>query len=69
MEEEEKDKRFLVFAYAEYDANGGVTDIIDSFDSVSEAIELINKHNTENGGYNYDVYDRVEGLGVDFELD
>lgn len=59
----EKDKRYLVFQYRGYYPNGGIGDLIESFDYIQEAIEFINR----NEGYYefHHIYDRVEGVDVE----
>ena len=38
-----KHKRFLLFAYDTYYPNGGICDLIESFDTIDEAVEFKSK--------------------------
>lgn len=60
-------KRYIVFAYLERYANGGLEDVVNSFDDVEDAIKCF-----EGCGCDYGVvFDRIEGVVVldrgDFE--
>lgn len=59
----EQDKRYLAFGYADYYPIGAMNDMIDSFNTIQEAIECINKDDSTN----HDVYDRVKGLSINIE--
>jgi len=53
----ERDKRYLVFSYYAYYPNGGLDDLIDSFDSAQVARDF-----AKGLGHSYtEVYDRIEG--------
>ena len=64
IEMEEADKRYLAFGFDQYYPGGGMGDMIDSFDTIPEAIECIKNDSSD---YN-DVYDRIKGVVVDCEL-
>ena len=57
-------KRFLVFCYDEYYPTDGMSDLAGSFDTLEEAIAFCEKQKS----YNYvEIYDRVNGVEVNFE--
>ena len=53
-------KRFLVFFYYQYYPDGGLGDLDNTFDTIKEAVEYIERENKDF----YDLYDRVEGQSV-----
>lgn len=58
----EKHKRYLVFGCFTYYPLGGLDDLLDTFDSIDECHGLIN-----NDVYDYYyIYDRIEGVKVEF---
>jgi hypothetical protein len=71
-----KDKRFLVFDIVSYYPQGGMGDMITSFDTMDELYQWLNGKKYENRALtNYhhidslSIYDRVEGVEVDYDLE
>lgn len=60
---EGEDKRFLIFGFDTYYPGGGMGDMVDSFGTIPEAIDFINRNSFDC----YEVYDRVKGISVDIE--
>lgn len=61
--QEENDKRFLVFACDQYYPNGGMADMVASFDTLEEALDCV-----RNDGHDWqDIYDRMKGISIDLE--
>lgn len=58
-----KHKRYLLFGYDTYYPLGGMNDLIDSFDTIEEAIDAIKNDNSDC----HEIYDRIEGINIDFE--
>jgi hypothetical protein len=59
-----KDKRFLLFTYLDYYPSGGMSDLMESFDTIDECKQYISKQENLLMD-NYDIYDRVQGMEVD----
>ena len=67
----EKNKRYMVFGYADYYPNGGILDCISSFDTFEEALKAASDVNAEHGNSeniffyeNLYIYDRIEGVTI-----
>lgn len=60
----EKHKRFLYFKAADFYPNGGLSDLEETFDTISEAVDFIKRNLADR----MHLYDRVEGVGIDLEL-
>lgn len=59
----EKDKRYLLFTYSNYYPLGGLCDMSNSFDTEAEAI----KYARESVDDYQEIYDRIEGIEINFE--
>jgi len=57
----EKHKRYLVFGFDFYYPQGGIWDVLATYDTLEECKRLTRKKICEN----YQVYDRIEGVEVD----
>jgi len=55
---DEKRKRFWLFVCPDYYPMGGLSDIVDTFDTVDEAMEHINKNASLAKGIDVYLYDR-----------
>lgn len=64
MNLEEPNKRFLAFGHDQYYPNGGLCDMIGTFDTVEESIAFLKTSNREYK----DLYDRIKGVSIDLEL-
>jgi hypothetical protein len=62
-EQETPHKRYLVFGFDHYYPSGGMEDLIGSFAKMPEAIEFIKTNDYDS----YNVYDRIEGVEIDFQ--
>ncbi len=65
------DKRYLIFTYHTYYPSGGLQDKIESFDTLDE-VEKYLKNEKESGDLTadyIDVYDRIKGIEIDFNID
>jgi len=60
MEQNEIDKRYLVFAYDMYYPNGGLDDLKGSFDLVQDAQDFADLCDSDY----FEVYDRIEGVVI-----
>ncbi len=59
----EADKRYLAFGYDQYYPCGGMSDLIDSFDDIKDAINCVNADTSDW----HEVYDRVKGVEIDIK--
>ena len=57
----QKHKRYLLFAYDTYYPSGGLCDLVNSYDTVQEAVSEANKHASDYK----EIYDRIEGIEID----
>jgi hypothetical protein len=57
------DKRFLLFGFPQYYPGGGMSDMVDSYDTLEEGMEALKKDDSEN---KY-LYDRIEGVTIDID--
>jgi hypothetical protein len=64
MEQEKPDKRYLAFGFDDYDPNGGLSDMRESFDTIGEAIAYLKSISYDNK----DLYDRISGRSIDLSL-
>jgi len=56
----EKHKRFLVFGFDYYYPEGGLSDVLATYDTIEECKKLTRKKEFKH----YQVYDRAEGVVV-----
>lgn len=59
-------KRFMLFAFDDYEAAGGLNDCASSYDTLEEAMGEATRRNKpyESGRQNRLIFDRIEGVEV-----
>jgi hypothetical protein len=63
-------KRFMVFEIEQYYPSGGVSDCIESYDTLEEAKQRLDKEKLDNRLRSmYEVFDRIEGVMVLSDFD
>lgn len=59
----EKHKRYLVFGCMAYYPNGGLGDLIETYNSIDECRKRIRRNDYDY----YSIYDRIEGVEIEFK--
>jgi hypothetical protein len=59
-----KDKRYLLFAYDRYYPGGGLGDLVDSYNTIEEAVVAAKGDKSDYK----EIYDRIEGVMIDIKL-
>jgi hypothetical protein len=63
-------KRFMVFELVRYYPSGGIGDCIESYDTLEEAKQRLDKEKLDNRLRSmYEIFDRIEGVMVLSDFD
>jgi hypothetical protein len=63
-------KRFMVFELVQYYPSGGISDCMESYDTLEEAKRIVvGKNRDRNNWCMYEIFDRIEGVMVVSDFD
>lgn len=63
-------KRYLLFGTSHYDNSGGMGDLIGDFETTDDCLKKVKTEINSGDCHDYySIYDRVEGVDIDIELE